>query len=96
MPDLNLDSVRRMLDAGNPIPPWIVRGLCDDLELAMVDKAVYRSAIDCVGEYIRLLAVLEDQKRIIAAARAWSDAIDRCDGIAAAEERLLEALKGLS
>lgn len=28
----NLDSIRRMLDDKLPIPPWIVRGLVEEIE----------------------------------------------------------------
>lgn len=30
-PDASLDNIRRMLDDGVPVPPWIVRGLVERL-----------------------------------------------------------------
>lgn len=30
-PDASLDNIRRMLDDGVPVPPWLVRGLIDRL-----------------------------------------------------------------
>lgn len=33
-PDADLDNIRRMLDDGIPVPPWLVRCLCERVELA--------------------------------------------------------------
>jgi hypothetical protein len=80
----DLGAIRRMLDAGDPIPPRIVRGLCEQVERAETARDAWtKIGAEAQARYDRLLA----------AARAWADAIDRCDGIVAAEQALLEAVR---
>lgn len=62
----DLDAIHRLLDHGDPIPPYLVR---------------------------QLLAQIATTAPIVAAARRWAAAVERCDGIVGAEERLLIALK---
>ena len=59
----NLLAIRRIADSGDPVPPWVLRALCNRHE------------------------------RLLDASCAWDNAIDRCDGIAAAEEQLRAMLK---
>lgn len=60
------DAIQRLLDHGDPIPPYLVR---------------------------QLLAQIAAAAPIVAAARRWADAVERCDGIVGAEERLLAVLR---
>ena len=77
MPDL--DAIRRMLDAGDPIPSWLVRALCVDIEALQAEVEI----------------VTHERDALLAVACAWSDATQRGDGIAAAEERLRETIRSL-
>lgn len=85
-PSPDLDNIRRMLDDGVPVPPWLMRGLVEQVESfqqiathaearRLVDKISYDSLYDAV--------------------LTWDDAIERCDGIVAAEEALREVVKEL-
>jgi hypothetical protein len=94
------DSIRRMLDDGTPIPPWIVRGLCDRVEqcenvMSQVARLTQEVQTDLRQFETAIRPELGALLCLLAAARAWDDAVERCDGIVAAEERLREALRGL-
>lgn len=80
--DPSLDNIRRMLDDGVPVPPWLVRGLVERAEYwHMQWDFTVEQGIACEERYKALLS-------IVSAVRAWSDAIERCDGIVAAEKTL--------
>lgn len=89
----NLDAIRRIADSGVPIPPWIVRQLIEEIERekgrAESDLADLRQL---QGAYDSLW---RERNALLAAARAWDAAIERCDGIAAAEQALRKEVRKL-
>jgi len=78
----DLDPIRRMLDDGVPIPPWLVRGLCERVE-----------ALEFEAETWKFDA--RAYRPVVAAARAWADTVERGRDIAVAEDALREAVRGL-
>ena len=83
-PAADLDNIRRMLDDGVPVPPWLVRGL---VEYA----ARWRGQASNWADNIAVLTREHDS--LLAAVCAWSDAIEQCNGIVAAEETLRDMVR---
>jgi hypothetical protein len=56
MSSTDLDPVRRMLDDGVPIPPWLVRGLVERAEKAEASAALLREALADLLRVVRRVA----------------------------------------
>jgi len=87
--DLDLDPIRRMLDDGVPVPPWIVRGLVGRLEMALTrytnsDSCEYGDRPPCPCD-----APWSGECRYCQAMR-----LERGGDIAAAGDALREAVRG--
>ena len=106
-PDASLDNIRRMLDDGVPVPPWLVRGLVERLERAEHNLGYAMSALQRAdAERLALIGrVTQAEARRLAdtirydplydAVLAWDAAIERCDGIVAAEQALRDVVREL-
>ena len=121
---LSLDTIRRMLDAGDPVPPWIVRRLCERVESAERRAARWRCHCGWTGDTPdaqEAYAVAYEPNRqlpaplcpacgryfaanefpgaplldVLATARAYLAAVDRCDGIVEAEQALRAAVESI-
>lgn len=84
MTNLDLDAIRRSAARGDPQLSATVLALCDQLMSMqrLAEHATARRVVDRID-----LDELRD------AARAYFAAVDRCDGIAAAEQALRAAVE---
>lgn len=106
MTTLNLDDARAMADNHGGKVGATIAALCDEVEQLRKPRpapsgslnmlAIRRMADSSVSIPPWVLRALCDRhERLLAVACAWDDAIDRCDGVATAEEQLRAVLREL-
>lgn len=109
-PPLDLSAIRRTLGRGDPVFPALVLELVERVEAlegtarALLAATAYawtkpgEGTLILADAELRMEAVLSREggelHTLLHAARAWRDAIERMDGVVAAEERLIAAIKG--